>query len=162
MKRIPAFTLIEGLASMLLLAVLASFVFVVLRTMQQDSLSFARNTAGRTDELWLEQALRADLLQAASVEVGPEGTIELRAQGRTVEYRVLADHVERDLNGERAGHFPVHVAHADVHTTRPGSATVRSIEWLIDKDGPSHVLVFAVEQDRSTLVNDLHGHSDPH
>ena len=161
MKRIPAFTLIEGLASMLLLAVLASFVFVVLRTMQQGSLSFARNTAGRTSELWLEQALRADLLHAASVEVGPEGTIELRAPGRTVDYRVLPDHVERELNGDRAGHFPDHVAHTEVRTTRPGSATIRYIEWLIDDDGLSRALVFAVEQDRSTLINDLHGHTDP-
>jgi|694.fasta_scaffold69064_5 hypothetical protein len=162
MKRIPAFTLIEGLASMLLLAVLASFVFVVLRTMQQGSLSFARNTAGRTDERWLEQALRADLLQAATVKVGPWGTIELRAPGRTVDYRVLLDHVERDLNGEAAGHFPVIIAHADVHTTRPGSATIRCIEWTVGDDGPSRTLVFAVEQDRSTLINDLHGHTDPH
>jgi type II secretory pathway component PulJ len=161
MKRVPAFTLIEGLASMLLLAVLASFVFVVLRTMQQGSLSFARNTAVRSDELWLEQALRADLLQATAVEVGPEGTIELRALGRTVDYRVLPDHVERDLNGEAAGHFPVHIAHAEVRTTRPGSETVRCIEWTVGDDGPSRTLVFAVEQDRSTLINDLHGHTDP-
>jgi len=162
MKRIPAFTLIEGLASMLLLAILASFVIVVLRTMQQGSLSFARSTTERTDELWLEQAMRADLLHAASVQLTSNGTIELRAPGRTVNYRALPEHVERFLNGEAAGHFPVHVSHSEIRLSRPGAVTVRCIEWVVGNEGGARTLVFAVEPDRSTLINELHGHPDPH
>lgn len=163
MNRVPAFTLLEVLVSLLLLAIVGGLVFVVLQTLAEGTGTAGTAAVAARDRLWLEQALRADLERVDRLSLGPEGSIELANDTVRWTYRFTPDSALRQADGAPAGGWAVPgitVAHVPV---RPGMALLA--ELTLEMEGPPQKrLVLVKHYDRATPARETlaHGHTDPY
>jgi len=100
MKRFPAFTLMETLLALLLMAIVGGMATVVMQHVGQGTVRAGQRHASESEWVELNVALRADHARAEGIEQGPGGGICFSSERDTTCYIVLSDSsVQRTADG---------------------------------------------------------------
>lgn len=108
MSRLPAFTLIEVLLSLLLVVLLGTFAVIVLDGNMQNLGDQGRIARHEQEVLWLCQGVRADMDLADMVRVDVDSALALTIKGKDVRYQLDNGLLVRySEEGERGCPVPV-------------------------------------------------------
>lgn len=109
MIRVKAFTLLEVVLSLFIVALLGVFAFYILQNVQGGLRAVGSSSSEQQELLFLSSALRTDLERARSVQSNDQGVLECRLDSGTVRYEANGSGITRTLaNGNLAVfHLPV-------------------------------------------------------
>jgi type II secretory pathway pseudopilin PulG len=97
MKRLPAFTLLEAVLALFLVAMLGAYAFYVLQSMAHGSRHLFGRAGQQQEQLFFHAAVRADLDRAAALRVGSEGELLCEAEQGTTRYVTVPGGIARIL-----------------------------------------------------------------
>lgn len=162
MKRLPAFTLLEGVLSLFLLAVLGMCAAYALQAIQRSAGSLAGRSGLEQEILYLNAALRTDL-DRADVVLALEGQgVECRTDSDVVQYRTLPDGILRTGADGDTTRFPLPIAEAVTSLVADDVPLVHL--WRIRLQGPTNELAYRKTYAPADLLRSRyrHAHQDPH
>lgn len=129
MKRFHAFTLLEAVLSLFLVALLGTFAFQVLDNMRSSATRLNDRWTWRQELLFFNTAIRADLDRCTTVRSRADGSVVCSSINDSVHYRVDAQGVHRmDANGDTST-FYLPVEQAQAFTFKESSLSVHC--WRI-------------------------------
>jgi len=100
MKRLPAFTLLELLLALILLALLGAMASWVLRDLRMAADGLGKGFARDEELLWFCTAVRNDFERARTIRLGEEGVLLCEAAVDTVRYQRIEDGWQRTAGEE--------------------------------------------------------------
>ena len=106
MKRLPAFTLLELLLALILLALLGAMASWVLRDLRMAADGLGKGFARDEELLWFCTAVRNDFERARTIRMEEEGALLCEAAVDTVRYQRIEDGWQRTA-GEKIETFKV-------------------------------------------------------
>lgn len=100
MKRLPAFTLLELLLALILIALLGAMASWVLRDLRMAADGLGKGFARDEELLWFCTAVRNDFERARTIRLGEEGVLLCEAAVDTVRYQRIEDGWQRTAGEE--------------------------------------------------------------
>lgn len=163
MKRLPAFTLLEGVLSLFLLAVLGMCAAYAIQAIQRSAGSMAGRSGLEQEILYLNAALRTDLDHADVVLATDEHGLECRIDSSVIRYSVFPDGIRRsDADGDTI-RFTMPIAEATTTTVDDDVPLVQL--WRIHLQGSTtNELAYHKTYAPADILRSRyrHAHQDPH
>ncbi|MCB0770934.1 MAG: hypothetical protein KDC00_11075 [Flavobacteriales bacterium] len=125
MNRVPAFSLLEVILSLLLVSLLGVFAFYILRNLQGDWRSMGVRAGTQEEVLFFSTALRTDLDQANAVRSAPEGTLVCTMDSAVVSYTTGPEGIRRSEADGRTDFFSLPGAVPAVYYTDASNSLVK-------------------------------------
>lgn len=141
MNRLAAFTLLEVILSLLLVAMLGMFAFYILQGMLHGTHQLSTRTESEQEVLFLSAAVRADLDRAVTIHPTENGSMEcIHTEGKTI-YSANATGIQRIGPHGDTVHFALPVERHEMHTLAPDIPLVDL--WRITLAGEAGSIAFA-------------------
>jgi type II secretory pathway pseudopilin PulG len=161
MSKLPAFTLLETLLALVLMAVVGTMATAVMQHLGNSSAHFRERHAEEAELVELNVALRTDLARATHVMRDPLGRMLFIGRADTIRYAVLADStVERRIPG-RTMVFLVRAITTPAALV-PGTDLVTRWQLNIAGPGEQRALVVTHTPLTAARLNATLPHGHPH
>ena len=161
MNRLPAFTLLETLLALVLMAVVGMMATVVMQHLGRGSVHFRERHAAEAELVELNSALRSDQAKATHLMRDAMGGMLFIGRSDTVRYVVLPDSsVERRITGNTMV-FLVRATEQRV-AVQPGSALVTRWQVIIAGMDEPHALVVTHAPLTAARLQATTDHGHPH
>ena len=140
MKRLRAFTLLEALLALVLVALLGSFAFYILQDLQAATSNLGGRFGKEEELLWFSTAVRADFDRSDAVRTAPNKDVLCQSTTDTVYYAVVHNGIERRTSDGEVHVFPIPVYNTEVIADlAPDLVSL----WRIDLTDETHSLPLA-------------------
>ena len=163
MKRLPAFTLLEAVLSLLLVAMLGVFAFYILQSLQKGARDLGGRSVGQQELLFFSTALRADMDRAERVIEGAGNTLECHMDSGVVRYTAVTNGIIRTLANGDTALFALPVLRTEVFTLAPDMPLVQL--WCItftEQEGGGVAAYHKTYSHADRMREELHhAHQDP-
>lgn len=152
MKRLPAFTLVEVLLSLLLVVLLGTFATIVLDGSLQDLGDQGQIAQQEQEMLWLCQGVRADMDRSEMVRVEADSALTFTIDGKAVHYRLKGGHIVRSSEDEERV-CPLPILSSSFEFVKGASSLVRTWTLTIGPDDELEKLTFRKEYDLRSIAH---------
>ncbi|MBK7112484.1 MAG: type II secretion system protein [Flavobacteriales bacterium] len=95
MKKFKAFTLLEVVLSLFLVALLGVFAFYILQGLSQGTRDLTNRSGLQQELLFFNTAVRADMDHASALRIGDDGSLECATGSMVTRYRTSPSGIQR-------------------------------------------------------------------
>lgn len=156
MKQLPAFTLVEVLVSLFLVALLGTFAVLALGNSTQDLRGMDGGSSQRLQVLFFCERLRADMDRATVITTTPDSGLVLDVEGGPVRYSLAGDSIVRSTAALREAFLAMPQGSQVVE--EPSAAGLVK-EWRMRLAVAGAPFVFRKEYDAATVAGYIVAHA---
>lgn len=163
MTKLPAFTLLEAVLSLFLVALLGVFAIYILQYLQQGGNHLSNRATEQQELLFFNIALRTDMNKADAIYSDSNGDLNIHAGDSVTIYSATPDGISRKLPDGKTSSFALNVLKAEAFTLSPELPLVHLWRLTLKGGSENGVAAFHKVYGTSDRVRHLtqHVHSDP-